>query len=103
MMNVSGRVYLDHASTTPVSAAVLEVMLPYFIDYGYNPSGLYEESQTSRRALEAARAKVASVFGCSTDEIVFTGSGSEGANLAIKGAPPWRSAGAAATWSPSPL
>ncbi len=85
-MNESGRVYLDHASTTPVSATVLKEMLPYFADYGYNPSGLYEESQTSRRALEAARGKVAAVFGCSTDEIVFTGSGSEGANLAIKGA-----------------
>ena len=85
-MNESGRVYLDHASTTPVSAAVLEAMLPYFADYGYNPSGLYEESQTSRRALEEARGNVASIFGCSTDEIVFTGSGSEGANLAIKGA-----------------
>lgn len=85
-MNESSRVYLDHASTTPVSTAVLEVMLPYFADYGYNPSGLYEESQTSRRALEEARSKVAAVFSCSPDEIVFTGSGSEGANLAIKGA-----------------
>ena len=85
-MNESSRVYLDHASTTPVSTAVLEVMLPYFADYGYNPSGLYEESQTSRRALEEARGKVAAVFSCSADEIVFTGSGSEGANLAIKGA-----------------
>ncbi|MCY3801524.1 MAG: cysteine desulfurase family protein [Chloroflexi bacterium] len=85
-MNESSRVYLDHASTTPVSVTVLEVMLPYFADYGYNPSGLYEESQTSRRALEEARGKVAAVFSCSTDEIVFTGSGSEGANLAIKGA-----------------
>ena len=85
-MNESSRVYLDHASTTPVSVAVLEVMLPYFTDYGYNPSGLYHESQTSRRALEEARSKVAAVFSCSTDETVFTGSGSEGANLAIKGA-----------------
>ena len=85
-MNKARRIYLDHASTTPVSDGVLQAMLPYFSDYGYNPSGLYEESRTSRRGLEDSRDRVASIAGCSSDEIIFTGSGSEGANLALKGA-----------------
>ena len=85
-MNKARRIYLDHASTTPVSDGVLQAMLPYFSDYGYNPSGLYEESRTSRRGLEDSRDRVASIAGCSPDEIIFTGSGSEGANLALKGA-----------------
>jgi len=80
------RVYLDHASTTPVSSAALEAMLPYFREYGYNASGLYEESRLARSGLEDARCRVAATFGCSPEEIVFTGSGSEGANLALKGA-----------------
>ncbi|MDP6060418.1 MAG: cysteine desulfurase family protein [Pirellulaceae bacterium] len=85
-MNKTGRIYLDHASTTPVSDVVLRAMLPYFSDHGYNPSGLYEESRTSRRGLEGSRDQVASIVGCTPEEIVFTGSGSEGANLALKGA-----------------
>lgn len=61
-------------------------MLPHFTDYGYNPSGLYEESRRARAALDESREKVAGVFGCDPNEIIFTASGSEGANLALKGA-----------------
>ena len=60
-------------------------MLPFFTQHGYNPSGLYAESRIARDAVEDARARIAAILGCETGEIVFTGSGSEGANLAIKG------------------
>ena len=80
------RIYLDHASTTPVSEPVLAKMLPYFGANGYNPSGLYFESRSARAGLDAARAEVAGVLDCDPPDVVFTGSGSEGANLAIKGA-----------------
>ena len=61
-------------------------MLPYFSADGYNPSGLYRESRRARRALDQAREGVADVLECESPDVVFTGSGSEGANLAIKGA-----------------
>ncbi len=61
-------------------------MLPYFGSDGYNPSGLYRESRRARRALDEARERVAGVLDCEPPDIVFTGSGSEGANLALKGA-----------------
>ncbi len=82
----SHRIYLDHAATTPVSEPVLAAMLPFFTQNGYNPSGLYTESRIARDALEDARARIAAILGCETGELIFTGSGSEGANLAIKGA-----------------
>ena len=60
-------------------------MLPFWTQYGYNPSGLYAESRIARDAIEDARARIASVLGCETAEIIFTSGGSEGINLAIKG------------------
>ena len=80
------RIYLDHAATTPVSRPVLDAMLPFFIERGFNPSGLHSESRDAREALDDARARVAAILGAESREIIFTGSGSEGANLAIKGA-----------------
>ena len=61
-------------------------MLPFFGADGYNPSGLYRESRRARGALDGARDTVAETFDCEPPDVVFTGSGSEGANLAIKGA-----------------
>jgi cysteine desulfurase len=77
--------YVDHAATTPVRPEVLAAMLPYFSQEWGNPSSLYGPGRRAAHALEQARATVADIFGCTTQEVVFTGSGSEGANLAIKG------------------
>ncbi|MYB76928.1 MAG: cysteine desulfurase [Chloroflexi bacterium] len=78
-------IYLDHAATTPVDPAVLDVMLPYLTEQWGNPSGIYSIARQAKQALEEAREDIADVFLCSPNEIVFTGSGSEGANLALKG------------------
>ena len=77
--------YVDHAATTGVRPEVLEAMLPYLREDFGNPSSLYGPGRRAAQALRQARARVAAVFGCAPEEIVFTGSGSEGANLAIKG------------------
>lgn len=79
------QIYMDHSSTTPVDAAVTEGMLPYFSDRFGNPSSLYTIGREARRAMEDARAKVADLIGAKKDEIIFTGSGTESDNLAIKG------------------
>jgi cysteine desulfurase len=51
-----------------------------------NPSGMHRAARAAKTALEAARENVATVCGCEPAEVVFTGGGSEGDNLAIKGA-----------------
>ncbi len=77
--------YFDHAATTGVKEAVLKEMLPYFnIEYG-NASSIYGIGRRAKRAIEEAREKVAKVINAKTNEIYFTGCGSESDNLAIKG------------------
>ena len=77
--------YVDHAATTPVRPEALEAMLPYLREQWGNPSSLYGPGRRARQALDQARRSIGDVLGCRAEEIVFTGSGSEGANLAIKG------------------
>lgn len=80
------RLYFDHAATTPLDPAALEAMLPFLREAYGNPSGLYAEGRAARRAVDEARDLVAELLGAgSPSEIVFTGSGSEADNLALKG------------------
>jgi cysteine desulfurase len=81
----NGGMYVDHAATTPVRPEVLAAMLPYFADEWGNPSSVYGPGRRAAQALTRARSTVADILDCAREEIVFTGSGSEGANLAIKG------------------
>jgi cysteine desulfurase len=78
-------VYLDYAAATPMGKEVLEVMQPYFTEKFYNPSATYLTAQTTKKELDAARAKVAQTIGAKPSEIVFTAGGTEANNLAIKG------------------
>lgn len=79
------RVYLDHAATTPLDPRVLEAMLPYLTSVWGNASSSYAEGQAARAALGRARRELASLLGCHSAEIVFTGSGSEADSLALFG------------------
>jgi cysteine desulfurase len=83
---MKNRIYLDHAATTPVHPDVLQAMLPYFSDVGYNPSSLHAEGRRARAALDFARDRVASALEVARKEITFVGSGSEANNQAIIGA-----------------
>lgn len=80
------RVYLDHAAATPVRREVLEAMLPYFSEFYGNPSAVYDLGAEIKEVLEEQRSKVARLIGARREEIVFTSSGAEANNLAIKGA-----------------
>jgi cysteine desulfurase len=77
--------YVDHAATTPIRAEVLAAMLPYYTEDWGNPSSLYAPGRRAAHAVTQARASIADILNCAREEVVFTGSGSEGANLAIKG------------------
>jgi cysteine desulfurase len=80
-----GRIYLDYNATTPVAPEVLEAMLPLLREGYGNPSSLHWFGQRARAATEEARARVAELVGAETSEIVFTASGSEADNMALRG------------------
>ncbi|MDQ1509371.1 MAG: cysteine desulfurase [Actinomycetota bacterium] len=61
-------------------------MEPFLTEQYANPSGMHAAARASKTALEAARETVADECGCEPREVVFTGGGSEGDNLAVKGA-----------------
>jgi cysteine desulfurase len=79
------RVYLDHASATPVRKEVMEAMLPYFEERFGNPSTVYDLGSEVKEVIEEQRSKVAKLIGAESGEIIFTSSGAEANNLAIKG------------------
>jgi cysteine desulfurase len=79
------KVYLDYIAGAPVLPEVVESMLPYFKDVYGNPQSIHTWGDQSREALDTAREKVAGLIHGNPDEIIFTGSGTESNNLAIKG------------------
>ena len=79
-------VYLDNNATTMVDPKVFEVMKPYFCEYYGNPSSMHEFGGKVSKAVAKAREQVKEFFGANdAKEIIFTGSGSEGDNMAIRG------------------
>ncbi|HZP96128.1 MAG TPA: cysteine desulfurase family protein [Candidatus Limnocylindria bacterium] len=80
-----GRVYLDHAATTPVDPDVAEAMARVYRDVHGNPSSIYAEGRAARALVDAAREQVAAAIGASPAEIVFTSGGTEADNLALRG------------------
>lgn len=78
-------VYLDHNATTPLDARVLEAMLPFLGAFYGNAYGLYRLGRLSRGAVDAAREQVAALVGALPSEVIFTSSGTEANNLALKG------------------
>src|SRR5881296_3645658 len=77
--------YLDYAATSPVMPEVRDAMLPFLTDRWGNPSSMYAHAREARKGVDAAREQLASAVGCSPEEIVFTGGGTEADNLAVKG------------------
>ena len=78
-------IYLDHAATTPIRPEVLEAMLPYLTEHQGNPSSIHASGRRARQALDEAREEVAGHLGAKPREIVFTASGTEADNLAVRG------------------
>lgn len=85
-MTNSKLIYLDNNATTKVDEKVVEAMLPYFSQYYGNPSSMYELGGKNSRELQSARETLKEFFGAkNAKEIFFTASGSESANMAIRG------------------
>ena len=77
-------VYLDHAATTPMADAAIDAMGRSLRKLG-NPSSLHAEGRASRKDVEDAREVIAQAIQCLPSEVIFTGSGTEANNAAIKG------------------
>ena len=78
-------VYLDHNATTPISADVVEAMMPYMSGIYGNPSSVHRFGRLTRDALEQARLQVARFIDAEPNQVVFTSGGTEANNLAVKG------------------
>lgn len=78
-------IYLDNSATTPVDPRVYEAMIPYFKEKYANPSSIHTMGREVRDDIENAREKIASLINADPNEIIFTGSGTESDNIAIKG------------------
>jgi len=98
---MSARLYVDHATTTPLDPRVRAAMLPFLGDEFGSPLALHTRGRRLQHFVEAARADVAALLGVAPDEILFAGSATEANNLALKGtlqaAPPGARVLAAAT------
>ena len=79
-------IYLDYNATTPIAPSVQEAMAPFFSRHYGNPSSHHSLGRACYEAVEDARGQVATLLRADAREIVFTSSGTESNNLALKGA-----------------
>jgi len=77
--------YFDHVATNPLDMRVFDAMMPYFKEDFGNPLSLYESGSKAKEAIENARAQVASLINSKPSEIIFTASGAEANNFALRG------------------
>jgi cysteine desulfurase len=83
-MNSKRAIYADNAATTKLDPMALEAMLPFLSENFANPSSQHSAGKTARRTVESAREQIAASIGAKPKEIIFTSSGTESANWAIK-------------------
>src|SRR3989344_5014462 len=79
------KVYLDYAAATPLDKKVNALMSEVSVSFFGNPSSSHSFGLEAKKVLEEARKKIASLLGAKSDEIIFTGSGTESVNLAVLG------------------
>lgn len=79
------RIYMDNAATTALSGEVLNAMMPVLTECFGNASSIHAYGREAAAYVDKARAQVAAAIGADPSEIVFTGSGTEADNLAIRG------------------
>lgn len=81
---MSKLLYLDNAATTKTAPEVVEAMLPYFTEKFGNPSSVYSFAAANKEVINQQRDVIAEMIGAKSNEIYFTGGGSESDNWALK-------------------
>ncbi|MBM3154683.1 MAG: aminotransferase class V-fold PLP-dependent enzyme [Chloroflexi bacterium] len=84
-MAAERKVYLDTIATTSVLPEVVDAMLPYLRESYGNPQSWHLWGDQAREAVETAREQVGKLINANPEEVIFTASGTEANNLAIKG------------------
>ncbi|HEY5191554.1 MAG TPA: aminotransferase class V-fold PLP-dependent enzyme, partial [Candidatus Deferrimicrobium sp.] len=79
------KIYFDHNASTPVHPEVAAAVQPFLGELFGNPSSIHWAGRDVRKAVEDARSEIAAFYGCRPLEVVFTSSGTESDNLAVKG------------------
>ncbi len=83
---MAGEIYFDNNATTRVLPEVVEAMVPFLTEFYGNPSSIHRFGSQVGEKLSEARAQVAALIGAADPvEVIFTGSGTEGDNAAIRG------------------
>jgi cysteine desulfurase len=83
-MELTNRIYLDNAATTPIAKEVADVMCDMLRDDFGNPSSIHAHGRVIRTKIEEARRTVAKILGCTPGEIIFTSGGTEADNMALR-------------------
>ncbi|MES2181701.1 MAG: cysteine desulfurase family protein [Pseudomonadota bacterium] len=78
-------VYFDHNATTALDSRVLDAMLPWMRVQSGNPTSRHVYGRSARDAVEHARAQVAEACGAYSSQVIFTATGTEANNFAVKG------------------
>jgi cysteine desulfurase len=84
-MRMKDKIYLDNGASTRTDSRVVEAMLPYFTERFGNASSLHTYGEDAKEALVASRKSIADFINAVSDGVIFTSSGTESNNLAIKG------------------
>ena len=79
------QIYMDHVATNPLHPEALDAMMPFLRENFGNPLSIYAAGMKAREAIENARASTADLINANQKEIIFTASGAEANNFAIKG------------------
>ena len=77
-------IYLDHAATSPMPAAVRSAYVSA-LELEGNPSSIHSAGQRAREMVDDARVRIAATLDVDAIEVTFTGGGTEAVNLAVKG------------------
>ena len=78
-------VFFDHNSTTALKTEVLKAMMPFMAEQHGNATSRHSYGRVARAAVEQAREQVAIAVNAHPSQVVFTASGTEANNFAIRG------------------
>ncbi|MGL5933286.1 cysteine desulfurase family protein [uncultured Cetobacterium sp.] len=79
------RVYLDNNATTKMDPKVLEAMMPFLTEEYGNAFSMHTFGRETGMAVSESRGKIATLLKVKTEEIIFTASGTESDNIAVRG------------------